>query len=99
MVPEAPLGPQPHDYLPAVQENDSILLVPQPLRNPIVSREEWGAKPPLKPFQKREGLVRRVICSHTSSNICETEDSCVKAIQDLQDSFMREKGVIDLPYK
>nr|BBK26503.1 peptidoglycan recognition protein 4 [Nephotettix cincticeps] len=55
-----------------------------------VSREEWGAKPPTSavPFDKLP--VREIILGYTETETCDSKETCIKLMQDLQTKHMAE---------
>lgn len=64
----------------------------------IVSRKEWGAKPP-KFVSKMGKAADFVIIHHSESPPCETIEKCINSMRSIQDFHQRTRGWSDIGYK
>jgi peptidoglycan-recognition protein LB len=64
----------------------------------IVTRDEWGAKPP-KEVVHIEGAVPYVIIHHSyQPAACYTNETCIKAMQSMQSFHQDDRGWADIGY-
>lgn len=64
----------------------------------IVGREEWGALPPTTVEGFEEYPIKNVILGYTETEPCDSKESCIKIMQELQKKHMAE-GEPDIRYR
>ncbi|XP_077260710.1 peptidoglycan-recognition protein SD-like [Temnothorax americanus] len=95
-VPPAPPGPAPTISVPS-EIPDSSTEDDNGTESRIVERDEWGARPPLKPLRKMNLPVPHVIICHTASNFCTTQSKCANELRIMQD-YQMKTGYADIAY-
>ncbi|XP_076240325.1 peptidoglycan recognition protein S2 [Calliopsis andreniformis] len=70
-----------------------------PVRPNIISREEWGAKPPKSSLRNLAvDPPPYIIIHHSASNGCTTRAICQAKVRNFQNYHMNEKGWEDIGY-
>ncbi|XP_048005473.1 peptidoglycan recognition protein 4-like isoform X2 [Leguminivora glycinivorella] len=75
---------------------DDLLIAPNHLR--IVSRMEWLAQPATGPLDKLRLPAPWVIISHTATNFCYNQSSCVYNVRLVQEYHIGSRGWYDIGY-
>lgn len=66
----------------------------------IVSRDEWGAKPPIKPVEIINGTLPFVIIHHSYiPGPCSTTEECKAAMRSMQTHHQSGNGWNDIGYR
>ena len=59
----------------------------------LVTRSEWGARPPKSPPSKISGSVNMTFVHHTAGSwVCDDKSTCIAQIQDIQNLHMDTNG-------
>ncbi|XP_046414678.1 uncharacterized protein LOC124176887 [Neodiprion fabricii] len=64
----------------------------------FVTRDEWGAQPPVEPAAKLKHPVPYVIISHTATDFCHTQSSCVYRVRLVQCYHIESRNWYDIAY-
>ena len=65
----------------------------------IISREEWGARPPVEESSQLPDLLAMVFLHHSAMAECEDRASCEAALREIQDLHMDNNGWWDIGYR
>lgn len=57
----------------------------------LVTREEWGARPP-EEIEYIDGIVNMTFVHHTAGSACFDEESCKARVRGIQNSHMDGNG-------
>ncbi|XP_046734927.1 uncharacterized protein LOC124404636 [Diprion similis] len=64
----------------------------------FITRDEWGAQPPVETAAKLKHPVRYVIISHTATDFCHTQSSCVYRVRLIQSYHIESRNWWDIAY-
>ncbi|XP_054265387.1 peptidoglycan-recognition protein LF-like isoform X2 [Macrosteles quadrilineatus] len=71
---------------------------PEPFPECHIERKVWGASPPrVEVTDKMELPVTHVYLSHTDTELCDTKETCVEAVKQIQQKHLDE-GLNDIRY-
>ena len=65
----------------------------------ILSRAEWGARPPTEQSNHLPDLLPMVFVHHSAMVECEDRETCSQAVRDIQDYHMDENKWWDIGYR
>ena len=65
----------------------------------IISREEWGARPPVEESSRLPDLLPMVFLHHSAMAECEDRPSCDAAVREIQDLHIDNNGWWDIGYR
>ena len=65
----------------------------------IISREEWGARPPVEESSHLPDLLAMLFLHHSAMTECEDQASCEAAAREIQDLHMDNNGWWDIGYR
>eukprot|EP00092_Neocalanus_flemingeri_P061425 GFUD01073838.1.p1 GENE.GFUD01073838.1~~GFUD01073838.1.p1 ORF type:complete len:209 (+),score=54.63 GFUD01073838.1:58-684(+) len=64
----------------------------------IISRAEWGARPPTEESSHLPDLLPMLFVHHSAMAECEDQEACSQAVRDIQDLHMDGNGWWDIGY-
>eukprot|EP00090_Calanus_glacialis_P002481 TRINITY_DN11865_c0_g1_i3.p1 TRINITY_DN11865_c0_g1~~TRINITY_DN11865_c0_g1_i3.p1 ORF type:complete len:113 (-),score=23.61 TRINITY_DN11865_c0_g1_i3:296-634(-) len=65
----------------------------------IISRAEWGARPPTEESSHLPDLLPMLFVHHSAMAECEDQESCSKAVRNIQDLHMDGNEWWDIGYR